>query len=224
MALRILVVAAHADDDILGCGGTLAKHAAGGDEVRVIFLADGVSSRSANDPDARVERERFAQAALSRLGVRDFYFCNLPDNSMDSIPLLEVIRALEVAVSSFAPDVVYTHSPTDLNVDHRIAFNASITLFRPQPDTPKPTILSFEVPSSTEWNSPSTGSVFAPNWYVDIQDTLHKKIDALAEYELEMRGFPHARSIEAVLALATWRGASVGVNAAEAFMLARHIL
>jgi LmbE family N-acetylglucosaminyl deacetylase len=223
MNKKVLVIAAHADDDVLGCGATVAKHIANGASVKVVFLADGVTSRASETPESLTSRERAAQIALSILGVKEHYFCNLPDNSMDSLPLLEVIRTLQVAIGDFCPDVVYTHSPTDLNVDHRIAFAATLTVFRPQPGSPSPTILSFEIPSSTEWNPPSTGNVFSPNWFENVEGYFDVKLEALEAYGEEMRIFPHSRSIQAIEALATWRGSSIGVTKAEAFMLARRI-
>ena len=142
---------------------------------------------------------------------------------MDSIDLLDVVKEVEKKNEELKPDVVVTHHGGDLNIDHRIIHQAVITACRPQPGQTVKRILSFEVPSSTEWQSPSSGNPFVPNWFEDISDTLELKIKALEAYESEMRKWPHARSIKALEHLARWRGASVGAEAAEAFMLVREI-
>ncbi len=220
---RVLVIAAHADDEALGCGGTLALHASRGDEVRALFMTDGVGSRGAGEDAAARQRREAANAALACVGVRDATFLALPDNQMDGLPLLEIVRQVEPVISAYRPHIVYTHHFADLNVDHRLVHQATMTALRPQPGALAPTILCFEVPSSTEWQTPSAQTAFIPNWFQDISGTFERKIAALEFYAEEMRAWPHSRSIEAVTHLARWRGASIGVEAAEAFMLARHI-
>lgn len=220
---RVLVIAAHADDEALGCGGTLALHASRGDEVRALFMTDGVGSRGAAEDAAARRRREAAEAALGCIGVRQSTFLALPDNQMDGLPLLDVVRQVEPVVSAYRPDVVYTHHFGDLNVDHRLVHQATMTALRPQPGALAPTILCFEVPSSTEWQTPLPQTAFVPSWFQDIGETLDRKIAALNHYAEEMRPWPHSRSIDAVTHLARWRGASIGVEAAEAFMLARHI-
>lgn len=220
---RVLVIAAHADDEALGCGGTLALHASRGDEVRALFMTDGVGARGAGEDAAARQRREAANAALACVGVRDATFLALPDNQMDGLTLLEIVRQVEPVISAYRPDIVYTHHFADLNVDHRLVHQATMTALRPQPAALAPTILCFEVPSSTEWQTPSAQTAFIPNWFQDISGTFERKIAALEFYADEMRAWPHSRSIEAVTHLARWRGASIGVEAAEAFMLARHI-
>ncbi|HTY98207.1 MAG TPA: PIG-L deacetylase family protein [Rhodocyclaceae bacterium] len=223
--MKVLVVAAHPDDEVLGCGGTMAAHAARGDEVRVLILGEGAASRHAEaGAVSRAEisaLEAAAAAAAQVLGAQAPRFGGLPDNRLDTVPLLNVVRQVETGVAEAGPEVVYTHFPGDTNIDHRIAFEAVITACRPQPGAVKPAILCFEVPSSTEWRPPVAAPVFAPTWYVDIAGTLEAKLKALAAYGTEIRSWPHPRSLEAVTHLARWRGASVGVAAAEAFVLAR---
>lgn len=224
MSARVLVIAAHADDEALGCGGTLALHASRGDEVRALFMTDGVGSRGAGEDAAARQRREAANAALACIGVREATFLALPDNQMDGLPLLEIVRQVEPVIAAYRPDIVYTHHFADLNVDHRLVHQATMTALRPQPGALAPTILCFEVPSSTEWQTPSAQTAFIPNWFQDISGTFERKIAALKFYAEEMRAWPHSRSIEAVAHLARWRGASIGVEAAEAFMLARHIV
>jgi LmbE family N-acetylglucosaminyl deacetylase len=219
------VVAAHPDDEALGCGGTIAKHAVGGDEVVVVFLADGVTSRQpSTDHSAGISRrQKAARSAASILGIRDVRFGDLPDNQLDKVPMLTIARAVEVVVGEVHPTTVYTHFAHDLNVDHRLVHEAVLTAVRPQPGSGIATVLTFETPSSTEWRAPNPAFAFLPNWFVDITDTLDVKLLALDAYEEEMRPWPHARSREAVEHLARWRGATIGRQAAEAFVLARHV-
>lgn len=227
--MRVLVVAAHPDDEVLGCGATIARHAKAGDAVRILILAEGVTSRR---PKRQVRRDaaplgsvrRSARLANRRLGVADVVLHGFSDNRMDGMDLLDVVKVVEKHLEEFGPDTVYTHHAGDLNVDHRIAHQAVLTACRPLPGSAVARILCFEVPSSTEWQAPGSGPSFAPNWFSDVSDTLPAKLDALRAYAGEMRKWPHARSLDAVSHLARWRGATIGVAAAEAFVLARAIV
>lgn len=221
----MLVVAAHPDDEALGCGGTIAKHAVHGDEVVVAFLADGVTSREpSTDHSAGLSRRQgAARSAASILGVSDVRFGELPDNQLDTVPMLTVVQVVEALVHEVCPTTIYTHFGHDLNVDHRVVHEAVMTAVRPQPGASVTTVLTFETPSSTEWRAPQQMQAFTPNWFVDISDTLNVKLQALDAYAEEMRPWPHARSRKAVEDLACWRGATIGREAAEAFMLARHL-
>ncbi len=231
--ITVLVVAAHPDDEVLGCGGTIAKHAAKGDTVHILIMAEGITSRdNIRDSIARkAELSSLEKAAMnigSFLGVQSVETLSLPDNRMDTLPLLDVIKDVESRLEKIRPSVVYTHHDGDLNVDHQITHRAVITACRPYPGQPVHTLLFFEVPSSTDWQVAGMGNNFHPNWFVDISDVteekithLEKKIQALEMYEREMRKFPHARSIEAIRALALTRGAGVGTEAAEGFVLGR---
>ncbi len=223
--MTVLVVAAHPDDEALGCGGTIARHAAAGDDVVVVFIADGVTSRAPDEDRSAelVRRQEAARAAGAILGVRDVRFGDLPDNRLDTVPLLSVAQAVEAVVHEVGPTTIYTHFAHDLNVDHRLVHEAVITAVRPQPSAAVTTVLTFETPSSTEWRAPGAGTPFAPDWFVDITDTLDLKLRALDAYAEEMRPWPHPRSREAIAHLAHWRGSTVGRVAAEGFVLARHI-
>jgi N-acetylglucosamine malate deacetylase 1 len=226
MFSTVLIVAAHPDDEVLGCGGTIAKFVEAGKKVHIIFLADGVSSRKdvSNTFKGELSKRRAAaKAALLKLGVDSCVFGDFPDNRMDSISLLDIVKYLEQFIELFNPDVVLTHHAGDLNIDHRLTHEAVITACRPQSGNCVKTILCFEVPSSTEWQLSGLKSAFLPNWYVDITSTLHKKISALGEYDQELRKWPHPRSLKGVESLAFWRGATIGVEAAEAFQLGRHL-
>ncbi len=221
----VLVVAAHPDDEVLGCGGTIARHTAAGDRVSVLFLADGVSSRAGQTDDAEVElRKQAASLAAQALGTEPPRFFGGPDNALDSLPLIEIVRAVEAAVADISPNVVYTHHGADLNIDHRIACQAVLTACRPLPDSGVRAIYAFEVPSSTEWAGPGIGPPFVPRRFVDISSSLESKRQAVAAYDDEMRDFPYPRSMEAIEALAKWRGAGAGCPAAEAFDVLREVV
>ena len=223
--MSVLVVAAHPDDEVLGCGGAIAKHAQRGEDVAVCFLSDGVTSRESEaDHAPELHRRRAAALEAARiLGVAEVRFGSLPDNCMDSIDLLTIARAVEAHIREFGPATVYTHFAGDLNVDHRLTHEAVMTACRPQPTSGVVTVLQFETTSSTEWRAPSATFAFQPDWFVDIDATLHTKLEALDAYAEELRLWPHARSREALEHLARWRGATIGRAAAEAFVLARHI-
>jgi LmbE family N-acetylglucosaminyl deacetylase len=212
--VNVLVVAAHPDDEILGVGGTIARHVAAGDRVDVVICAEGLTSRGPTDSAEMEELRRCAANAAGMLGARAPRFLGFPDNRMDSLTLLDVVKPLEAFVAELDPAVVYTHNPSDRNVDHGVVFNAVATACRPMPNSHLRAIYCFETPSSTEWGEPDG---FAPTHFVDISDTLEPKLAALKCYESEMRPFPHPRSYDGVRHLAHWRGASAGFAAAEAF-------
>ncbi len=218
----MLVVAAHPDDETLGCGGTIARHVAEGDTVDAVFMADGVSSRPGADPDEAASRLLCSEQALSILGIKRSFHLGMPDNMLDSIPLLELVQRLEKIVAETAPDLIYTHHCADLNIDHRITFQAVLTVARPQPRCSIREVLTFEVMSSTEWASES-GTPFAPDVFTDITAYWEQKKKALAAYAVEMREAPHSRSVAHMDALSLHRGMSVGLARAEAFKLIRRI-
>jgi len=225
---KILIVAAHPDDEILGCGGSMAKWVKDGHEVHVLILAEGSTSRDKIRDRANHEKELTHLASSAReagdiIGINSLKLLDYPDNRMDSVDLLDVVKTIESFVEKIQPNIVVTHHSGDLNIDHRIVFQGVITACRPQPGHSVKCILSFEVPSGTEWQSPIAGSSFLPNWFEDISQTLKLKIKALEAYKSEMRKWPHARSLKAVDHLAKWRGATVSYEAAEAFMLIRKL-
>jgi N-acetylglucosamine malate deacetylase 1 len=223
---KVLVVAAHPDDEVLGCGGTIAKLSKQGVDVHVIFLADGVYSRKREKDSIQnelIRRRLAAEQACSTLGVNTVLFGEFPDNKLDTIALLDVVRVVEENIIKIKPDTVFTHHGGDLNIDHRLTHDAVLTACRPQSDNTVKILLFFEVPSSTEWQSPSSPPFFTPNWFIDISHELKMKTEALKIYNEELRKWPHPRSTEGVESLARWRGATICVEAAEAFMLGRKL-
>jgi LmbE family N-acetylglucosaminyl deacetylase len=223
----VLVVAAHPDDEILGCGGTMARLTREGHEVRIAILAEGMSSRYAHREDADPRQLQHlharAQQAADKVGAKEVVLCKLPDNRLDTVPLLEVVKQVEELVARFRPEVIYTHHPGDLNVDHGVAHRAVLTATRPVAGQCVKEIYAFEVPSSTEWAFQRLEPLFRPSVFVDITETLETKIEALICYDTETRKFPHPRSAEALRAIAKRWGSVVGLPAVEAFELIRSV-
>lgn len=223
MSKNILVIAAHPDDEILGCGGTIARHSNEKDRVKIIFIADGVGARSDNFEHNLKARKESANNAANILGVQSIEFLDFPDNQLDTIPLLSIVKQVEHIIKQFKPEIVYTHCYDDLNIDHQITHRATMTACRPASDPGRSVkeIYAYEVVSSTELGLQR--SYFKPNYFVDIDAFFSKKIEALKAYSNEMRAFPHSRSLEHIEALSIHRGATIGLNKAEAFLLERAI-
>jgi LmbE family N-acetylglucosaminyl deacetylase len=223
----VLIVAAHPDDEILGCGGTMARLANEGAEIRIAILAEGMTSRyqqrdQANQKDLS-HLHGNAQQAADTVRAKEPVLCKLPDNRLDTVPLLDVVKLVEDLIEKFKPSVIYTHHSGDLNVDHGVVNRAVLTATRPIPGQPVREIYAFEVPSSTEWAFQRLEPTFRPNVFVDISTTLDTKVSALACYDTETRKFPHPRSPEAIRAIAMRWGSVAGFQAAEAFELIRSL-
>lgn len=226
--MTILVIAAHPDDEVLGCGGTIARYAAEKHDVHVAILGEGISSRherreEAPSADLR-QLQADAKAAAKALGARSVSFGGLPDNRFDEVGLLAIIKPVEAWVGKFRPDAIYTHHPGDLNIDHGITFRAVLTATRPGASTVVvPDIYAFEVPSSTEWAFQRIEPPFRPSVFVDISAGLDRKIAAMQCYESERREAPHPRSPEMLRASAARWGSTAGMPAAEPFELIRSL-
>lgn len=215
--MKVLVVAAHPDDEVLGCGGTMARHAAEGDAVHILIIAEGATSRIDQGDDEVAQLHQFAQKAAETLKSNAPHLSGFPDNRLDSMDHLDVTQEIERHVKEIQPEIVYTHHGGDLNIDHRIVHESVITACRPLPGSSVRQIFSFEAVSSTEWATPAIGLVFRPVHFVDISKYLDVKIDAIKCYGSEICQFPHPRSIEAIKAQAQFRGSQAGMMAAEAF-------
>jgi LmbE family N-acetylglucosaminyl deacetylase len=216
---RILVIASHMDDEVLGVGGTLAKHVESGDLVTVCV----VCKRAYNhifDPTLIAEEEAATLRAAATLGYSDVRFLRLRDELLDE-RLLDVIVPIEDCVADTAPDVVYTHHRGDSNQDHRSVFSASMIACRSIARHRVPRLVCYEVLSSTDIAPPFPEFAFQPNFAVNIQPFLAKKIEAMKFYEREGRAFPHPRSAKGIEVLAAKRGMEFGFEAAEAFMVVR---
>ncbi|TAK30030.1 MAG: PIG-L family deacetylase [Chloroflexota bacterium] len=223
----ILVVCAHPDDEVLGCGSTIARLARE-QEVHVVILGEGISSRydgRQSAPSAGLLRLREEASAVSRLlAAASVRFGDLPDNRFDELPLLDVVKRVERWVEEVQPHAVYTHHPGDLNMDHAVTFRAVLTATRPLVGCPVREVYAFEVPSSTEWAFQHLEPPFRPNVFVDVTTTIETKIQAMQTYTSEARPFPHPRSPEALRAIAQRWGSVVGVSYAEAFELIRSVI
>ncbi|MDC0563912.1 PIG-L family deacetylase [Alphaproteobacteria bacterium] len=227
--LRILVIAAHPDDEVLGMGGSLLRHKSNGDIISVMFMSDGVSGRDPiYDPNKRAkeiqERKAMAYEAGALFGTEDLTFLDLPNLRMDREYLLDLTKRIESKIDSFLPDIVYTHCSSDTNVDHCITHKACVVALRPIPSRKVSSLRLFEISSSTEYSVMSSGNDFIPNLYIDISDFKENKLELIRCYEYEMREFPHPRSEKAIVARDVFRGTSVGIECAESFLEVRRII
>ena len=223
--MLISVIVAHPDDEVLGCGGTIARHVEQGDIVNLLALSDGVSSRGNNSENSIDIAERHSALLRSAqiLNINKVVSLDYPDNQFDIVPRLDIIKSIEEFLGKNEYDIVYTHCGSDLNIDHRITYESVLTACRPQPNKTINQIRTFETVSSTEWALHS-GSSFKPNLHIDISYFFDKKISALQAYITEMREAPHSRSFENISALAKYRGMSVGFKLAESFYVERYLI
>ena len=224
--MSALVLAAHPDDEVLGCGGTAAGLSESGD-LWIGILGEGIAARYTCSEEApKSDLHRLKEEARSSgkiLGAKEVVFASLPDNRFDTVAILDIVKIVEGWVKDFEPDVIYTHHPGDLNVDHSATFRAVLTATRPMIGRIVRDVYAFEIASSTEWAFQSLAPVFRPNTFVDITSTIERKIRALQVYQGEVRPFPHPRSPEAIRAIAMRWGSTVGVQYAEAFELVRSV-
>lgn len=225
--MTILIVAAHPDDEVLGCGGTIARLAQEKQQVHILILGEGATSRYAHAADAPAQEKetlrKQAEAAGKLLGAKSVTVHGFPDNRFDSVDLLDIVKVIEEKIAEHSPEIVATQHGGDLNIDHALTFRAVLTATRPLAGSCVRRVYAYEVPSSTEWAFRKFEPAFRPNTFVDIGATLEKKIAAMALYEAESRPFPHPRSPEALRAHAAYWGSVAGLPAAEAFELIRDI-
>lgn len=223
MKEKILIVAAHPDDQVLGCGGTISRLVKEGCEAFSLILGEGATSRD----EQRSPRKRKSEvtdlkkqtaAADKALGIKRTFLFDFPDNRFDTVPFLDIVKTIEKIKTKLKPDLIFTHYAKDLNVDHRITCEAVVTATRPTADESVREIYSFEVMSSTEWAYPTT---FSPDVFYDITATLHQKLEAMREYAAELRDPPHPRSLEGIKAFASAWGFKTGTSYTEAFKAIR---
>lgn len=225
--MTILVLAAHPDDEILGCGGTAARLSAEGHEVFFAIFGEGITSRyeARSEADGRLIEKLHADSrrAGEIVGAKDVFIHDFPDNRFDSVPLLDIVKKIETLVEKLKPHTVFTQHGGDLNVDHLQLFRATMTATRPMLGCPVKALYAYEVASSTEWAFGQFSPVFSGQLFYDISGTLEKKIEAMQVYESESRVFPHPRSPDALRAIARRWGTVVGLASAEAFSVVREI-
>lgn len=223
---NVLVIAAHPDDELLGVGGTVRRLVDEGVCVRAVILAEGLTSRGEQRADTEQseleELQRDARAAAKEVGYTSIDFCGFPDNRMDEVDLLDVIKVVSSFVERYQADTIFTHHHGDLNIDHQRTCEAVLTACRPVGDYCVERIYAFETPSSTEWNY-RYNEPFCPNVFFDVTDTLEAKIRGMDCYRTESAEYPHPRSGEALIALGKHRGSGVGFKLAEAFVLLREV-
>ena len=224
----VFVVAAHPDDEVLGCGGTLLKHVSNGDEVFVLFVSDGVSARYKTSEKIKcaneiLKREKMARkvAKIAKFKIVDFL--NLKNLELHTYPHNFLTNKIFSYFKRYKPDIVYTHYEYDLNIDHYHTFFSTFVASRPNSNFKIKKLLSFEIPSSTDWGINSNNKMFNPNYFVDISKFSKKKELLLNHYKFEMRKSPHSRSITNINALSVVRGGIAGINKAEAFFVNRII-
>lgn len=221
----VLIVAAHPDDEVLGCGASTARLVMEGFEVYTLILGEGATSRD----DARNRKKRRKEISELRkqaheankvLGVKRIFFHDFPDNRFDAVPLLDIVKTIERIKGEIKPAIIFAHHEGDLNIDHRIAYKAVLTATRPLKEETVKEMYSFEVSSSTEWSYPNT---FSPNVFFDISETMDIKLNALKAYKSELREYPHPRSLKGIELKAELWGMATGLHYAEAFEAIRII-
>ncbi|MBT5491831.1 PIG-L family deacetylase [bacterium] len=225
MNKKILIIAAHPDDEVLGCFGTVAKLIKDGYEAYTLILGEGKTSR---DEERIVENKKDEievlnteiQNANDIIGIKKVFIESFPDNRFDSVDLLDIIKVISKVKEEVKPDIIFTHYENDLNIDHQITYKAVITATRPMEGECVKEIYSFEILSSTEWNYPLS---FSPDTFYDISDTIDLKIEAMKEYASELCKYPHPRSLEGIELNAKYQGIRVGKIYVEAFKTIRNL-
>ncbi|MBL0720965.1 MAG: PIG-L family deacetylase [Sulfurovum sp.] len=220
---KILIVASHPDDEVLGCFGTVARLIKEGYEAYTLILGEGKTSRDeqrivANKKDEILELNTEIEKANDAIGIKKVFIESFPDNRFDSVDLLDIVKVVSKAKEEVQPDIIFTHFENDLNIDHRITYQAVLTATRAMEDECVKEIYSFEILSSTEWNYPLS---FAPDIFFDISDTLDLKLDAMREYQSELCEYPHPQSLEGIELNAKYNGMRVGKKYVEAFKSVR---
>lgn len=215
--MKILVFAPHNDDEVLGVGGTIAKHVQNGDEVYICEVTSGKNK----DILERIESE--AREAHKVLGVKDSFFLGLPVVELANVSTKEINQALLKVVDKVKPEIAYIPHKGDMHIDHRVVAESAMVALRPVNNPQLKTIYAYETLSETEWNIPTVDNAFIPNVWSDITKTMDKKIEAMKCYKSQLRDFPNPRSLDAIEALSKLRGSTICVNNAECFMIIRSI-
>ncbi len=218
--MKNIIIAAHPDDEVLGCGGLIAKYSQEQD-FYVVILTGGADTRYAKEMENILRQN--AIDANKIVGTKELFFEDLPNQGLETIPLTKVIQTIEKYINDIKPNRVFAQFGGDLNKDHKIVYEAAITACRPMPNQCVKELYAYNVPSSTEWGAIEGEKIFVPNIFVDIKDSLEHKIEAMKRYESECRSYPHPRSPEALRIHANYWGLCGGIEYAEPFKLIRKI-
>ncbi len=224
--MKVLVVVAHPDDEVLGMGGTIAKLHDAGHEITLMIITDGSTSQYRGDERLEqiiAEKKTETANAATILGIDRVIYGGLPDMKLDMTAHIDVNNVIEKAVGEIEPDMIFTHFYADVNMDHQMVYKSVQVASRPVAGRSLKGVILFNTPSSTEWSFQFPDSAFCPNYYVDITDTAERKYKAMKEYATELREYPHPRSIEYLRTNDSSVGINVGLERAEAFMIARYI-
>jgi len=220
--VKVLVISAHPDDEVIGAGGTIARHVDHGDEVYWCVVTQGYDPPWSEEYLARARQQVYDVKRV--LGIEGVFFCGFPTVKLNTVPYIEVSAALENIVSQVQPEIVYTTPRDDINKDHRIVYECTLVATRPLPGSSIRRLLSYELGPSSRQGLVSGGCSFVPNVFVDISEYIDKKLEAMSYYKTELREYPHPRSLEGLRLIAEERGLSVGLKAAEAFNLVREVV
>ena len=219
--MKILVIAPHPDDEIIGVGGTIAKKTAAGNEVYICIVTKGKEPIFKKDFIDQGRQECIHADAL--IGVKETLFLDFPAVMLETVPRYRFNEGISEVVQKVKPDEVYIPHRGDMQLDHQIVADAAMVALRPKYEHSVKRIYAYETLSETGWNIPNTVNTFIPTVYENITNTFHRKLDAMSIFKSQLGVFPAARSIGAIEALAKYRGATVNVEAAEAFILIREI-
>lgn len=222
--MKVLIVAAHPDDEVYGMGGTIAKLTSQGNELYTLIVTEGCSTQYKGNREIIKEKKEEAIKANEILGVKEVLFGDLPDMKLDTLPHVDINRIIEEAINKIKPDVVYTHHKGDINKDHRMVYESTLVATRPTHLQCVKKLLSYQVPSSTEWSAPVVDEIFIPNIFEEIEKYYDLKKQAILAYKTEIREYPHPRSLKYVEALDEINGLKVGIEKAEAFQIIREII
>lgn len=224
---RILVIAAHPDDEVLGMGGTIAKLTSQGKEVHLLIVTDGSTSQykgSENIGEILYSKKQETKKSSDILGIKSIMYGMLPDMKLDVTPHIDVNQVIEKAIDFIKPDTVFTHFWGDVNMDHRCVYNSTMVAVRPVKSQCVKEIYCYSVPSSTEWSPATTPTIFMPNLFVDISKEAQMKYKAMLAYKTEIREYPHPRSVEYLKKDDEATGLRIGIKAAESFVMIRKLV
>ena len=221
MKNKILIIAPHPDDEILGCGGLVSKYSGEGRKVYVLVVTRGTPKLYSEERIVNVRRE--ALQAHTLLGVTETVFLDFHAPELDITSQAEIAGSISSIIQRFAVDTIFIPHRGDIHSDHRVVYNASIVAGRPVAGSTVKNIYAYETLSETEWAAPFGDDAFIPTHFVDVSDTFDKKLEAMSCFKSQLKPFPNTRSLEAIEALAKFRGATVGVLRAEAFMTVRTV-